>query len=62
MNPFCYFLAGSMAPHMDANRGKMPGKKLPLEVLKEMEANAKRAGCTRGCLICLSHIKVSLKK
>ena len=28
------------------------------EVLKEIEANAKRAGCVRGCLICLSHIKV----
>jgi hypothetical protein len=26
---------------------KCQGKKLPLEVLKEMEANAKRAGCKR---------------
>nr|AIS68746.1 luciferase [Cloning vector pOpt_gLuc_Paro]AIS68756.1 luciferase [Cloning vector pOpt_gLuc_Hyg] len=46
---------------LDADRGKLPGKKLPLEVLKEMEANARKAGCTRGCLICLSHIKCTPK-
>nr|AYN79599.1 luciferase [synthetic construct] len=52
---------------VDANRGgrgrrgKLPGKKLPLEVLKELEANAQKAGCTRGCLICLSHIKCTAK-
>nr|BAN91828.1 secreted luciferase [Pleuromamma scutullata] len=40
---------------------KLPGKKLPLEVLKIMEANARRAGCTRGCLICLSKIKCTAK-
>nr|AJC98141.1 secreted coelenterazine-dependent luciferase MLuc7 [Metridia longa] len=45
----------------DVNRGKMPGKKLPLEVLIEMEANAFKAGCTRGCLICLSKIKCTAK-
>nr|BAY00651.1 luciferase [Metridia pacifica]BAY00655.1 luciferase [Metridia pacifica] len=45
----------------DADRGKMPGKKLPLEVLIEMEANARKAGCTRGCLICLSKIKCTAK-
>nr|BAL63034.1 secreted luciferase [Pleuromamma abdominalis] len=46
----------------DRNRGrKLPGKKLPLEVLKIMEANARRAGCTRGCLICLSKIKCTAK-
>merc|ERR1712172_367464 len=55
-------VAGNFAPvDQDANRGKLPGKKLPLEVLKEMEANAKRAGCKRGCLICLSHIKCTAK-
>ena len=43
----------------DADRGKMPGKKLPLAVLIEMEANAFKAGCTRGCLVCLSKIKVN---
>ena len=53
------FSAGNFAAvDQDANRGKLPGKKMPLEVLKEIEANAKRAGCVRGCLICLSHIKV----
>lgn len=46
---------------LDADRGKLPGKKLPLEVLKELEANARKAGCTRGCLICLSHIKCTPK-
>nr|ABW06650.1 Luciferase 39 [Metridia longa] len=45
----------------DSNRGKMPGKKLPLAVLIEMEANAFKAGCTRGCLICLSKIKCTAK-
>nr|BAL63032.1 secreted luciferase [Metridia okhotensis] len=45
----------------DADRGKMPGKKLPLAVLIEMEANAFKAGCTRGCLICLSKIKCTAK-
>merc|ERR1712186_59523 len=55
-------VAGNFAPvEQDANRGKLPGKKLPIEVLKEMEANAKRAGCKRGCLICLSHIKCTAK-
>merc|ERR1711890_131264 len=55
-------VAGNFAPvDQDADRGKLPGKKLPLEVLKEMEANAKRAGCKRGCLICLSHIKCTAK-
>nr|BAN91823.1 secreted luciferase [Metridia asymmetrica] len=45
----------------DADRGKMPGKRLPLAVLKEMEANAVKAGCSRGCLICLSKIKCTAK-
>nr|AGC79556.1 secreted luciferase [synthetic construct]AGC79557.1 secreted luciferase [synthetic construct]ATE49949.1 luciferase [synthetic construct] len=45
----------------DADRGKLPGKKLPPDVLRELEANARRAGCTRGCLICLSHIKCTPK-
>nr|AYN79602.1 luciferase [synthetic construct] len=55
---------------VDANRadrgriGKIPGKKLLAEVLKELEANAQKAGCTRGCLKCLSHVKCTalLKK
>nr|AYN79598.1 luciferase [synthetic construct] len=53
---------------VDANRAdrgrrgrKLPGKKLPKEVLKILEANAQRAGCHRGCLICLSHIKCTAK-
>merc|ERR1712080_310533 len=55
-------VAGNFAAvDQDANRGKLPGKKMPLEVLKEIEANAKRAGCVRGCLICLSHIKCTAK-
>ena len=56
-----YISGGSFASDVDANRGGHgghPGKKMPKEVLLEMEANAKRAGCHRGCLICLSHIKV----
>nr|BAN91826.1 secreted luciferase [Metridia curticauda] len=58
-------IGGSFGPtDVDANRGghgEMPGQKLPLAVLKEMEANAVRAGCHRGCLICLSHIKCTAK-
>nr|AAR17541.1 secreted luciferase precursor [Metridia longa]BAV53308.1 secreted luciferase [Expression vector pUMLIEP] len=50
-----------VATETDANRGKMPGKKLPLAVIMEMEANAFKAGCTRGCLICLSKIKCTAK-
>nr|APQ47582.1 secreted coelenterazine-dependent luciferase 2 [Metridia longa]APQ47583.1 secreted coelenterazine-dependent luciferase 2 [Metridia longa]APQ47584.1 secreted coelenterazine-dependent luciferase 2 [Metridia longa]APQ47585.1 secreted coelenterazine-dependent luciferase 2 [Metridia longa]APQ47586.1 secreted coelenterazine-dependent luciferase 2 [Metridia longa] len=53
-------IGGSFASDVDANRGGHgghPGKKMPKEVLMEMEANAKRAGCHRGCLVCLSHIK-----
>nr|BAL63033.1 secreted luciferase [Metridia okhotensis]BAM11214.1 secreted luciferase [Metridia okhotensis] len=57
-------IGGSFATDVDANRGGHgghPGKKMPKEVLLEMEANAKRAGCHRGCLICLSHIKCTQK-
>nr|QND76010.1 S-14D5a-MLuc7-H7 [synthetic construct] len=53
--------SGNPTVNNDVNRGKMPGKKLPLEVLIEMEANAFKAGCTRGCLICLSKIKCTAK-
>merc|ERR1711890_109937 len=42
-------VAGNFAAvDQDANRGKLPGKKMPLEVLKEIEANDKRAGCVKG--------------
>jgi len=40
---------------------KLPAKKLPPEVLAIMEANAKKAGCVRGCMICLSKIKCTKK-
>nr|BAL63040.1 secreted luciferase [Heterorhabdus tanneri] len=40
--------------------GKLP-KKLSVEILAEMEANAQKSNCSRGCLIGLSKIKCTPK-
>jgi len=47
--------------YRDVNRGVMSGKEFSNEVFQEMEEHARRSGCTRGCLMCLSHIKCTDK-
>merc|ERR1712080_417101 len=42
--------------YRDANRENMPR-----EVLQEMESTSRRAGCSKECLMCLSHIKCTDK-
>merc|ERR1712080_124274 len=45
----------------NVNQGWMSGKEFPREVFQEMEGHARRSGCTKNCLMCLSHIKCTDK-
>merc|ERR1711890_87940 len=47
--------------YRDVNQGRMSGKEFPREVFHEMEGHARRSGCTRDCLMCLSHIQCTDK-
>merc|ERR1712080_147555 len=60
--PSNYNIRGNFGTmYHNVNHGRLSGKEFPREVFQEMEGHARRSGCNRDCLMCLSQIKCTEK-